>query len=406
MKILFITDNFYPEKNAPAKRTFEHASEWIKMGHEVSIITSVPNFPKGKVFKGYKNKLFQKENINGINVNRVWTFISPNKGFFLRIIDYLSFMFSSFFMGLFTKKHDVVIATSPQFFTLIAGYLISLFRRTSLVIEIRDLWPDSIVALGSMSENNFVVKILYKISDFIYKKSSLIVVVTNSFKDYLIDRNINKEKIVVVKNGFNFERTLQPKMSLAQIEKLYDIKSNQFIVSYIGTIGMAHGIDTLVRAAEKARDIIFLIIGEGAEKEKIIELCKNKRLDNLKVINSLNWQQIVDINQIISLNLIHLKDLKIFRTVIPSKIFESMALKKPILAGLKGESLEIILESKSGVAVEPENENSLIEKIRLIQKDKSFLQTLSKNGHDFVKSKYDRKRLARKMIDFIELRVK
>ena len=129
----------------------------------------------------------------------------------------------------------------------------------------------------------------------------MIVVVTNSFKDYLIDRNINKEKIVVVKNGFNFERTLQPKMSLAQIEKLYDIKSDQFIVSYIGTIGMAHGIDTLVRAAEKARDIIFLIIGEGAEKEKIIELCKNNRLDNLKVINSLNWQQIVDINQALSL---------------------------------------------------------------------------------------------------------
>ena len=154
MKILFLTDNFYPETNAPAKRTLEHCKEWVNLNHEITVITGIPNFPKGKVFKGYKNKLYQSKKIDGILIKRVWTYIAPNEGFFFRILDYISFMVTSFLCGLFTKKHDIVIATSPQFFTLISGYLISIFKRTSLVIEIRDLWPESIVTVGAMKKSN------------------------------------------------------------------------------------------------------------------------------------------------------------------------------------------------------------------------------------------------------------
>jgi glycosyltransferase involved in cell wall biosynthesis len=405
MKILFLTDNFYPETNAPANRTYEHSQEWIKMGHKVTVITGVPNFPKGKIFKGYTNKLFQSELIDKILVKRVWTYIAENKGFFLRILDYISFMISSFFCGIFTKKHDVVIATSPQFFTLISGYLISIIRRTPLVIEIRDLWPESIVALGSIKKSNIFIKILYKIAHFIYKKSSLIIVVTNSFKDHLLKMKIEESKIIVITNGFNFERSLSPKSAINDLENLYDIRRDQFIVSYIGTIGMSHGVDIVVKAAEKANDVIFLIIGEGAEKENLISLSNRKNLKNIRFIDSLNWQQIVDINQLISVNLIHLRDLEIFKTVIPSKIFESMALKKPILIGLNGESLKIIEDSQSGLPVVPESADSLIDKIRYLQMHETFLINLAKNGENYVKQNYDRKKLAHKMIKFIQSRI-
>lgn len=405
MKILFLTDNFYPEKNAPAKRTLEHSREWIEMGHTVTVITGVPNFPKGKIFKGYKNKIYQNEIIDKISVKRVWTYIAPNKGFLLRIIDYLSFMISSFFCGLFMKKHDIIIATSPQFFTLVSGYLISLFRRTPLVVEIRDLWPESIVALGSVKKNNFFIKFLYKIAHHIYRKSSLIVVVTNSFKDHLTDMNIDKNKIIVVKNGFNFDRTLSPNRSVKETEKMYDIKTDQFIVSYIGTIGMSHGVDIVIRAAEEEKDIMFLIVGEGAEKEHLISVSKAKSLNNIKFIDSIDWQEIVNINQLISAHLIHLRDLDIFKTVIPSKIFESMALKKPILAGLNGESLEIIKQSKSGLAVIQENENSLIDQIQYLQSNQALLASLAENGQNYVEQNHNRKKLAYQMIKSIESRI-
>ena len=405
MKILFLTDNFYPEKNAPAKRTLEHSREWIEMGHTVTVITGVPNFPKGKIFKGYKNKIYHNEIIDKISVKRVWTYIAPNKGFLLRIIDYLSFMISSFFCGLFTKKHDIIIATSPQFFTLVSGYLISLFRRTPLVIEIRDLWPESIVALGSVKKNNFFIKFLYKIAHHIYRKSSLIVVVTNSFKDHLSDMNIDKNKIIVVKNGFNFDRTLSPNRSVKEIEKMYDIRADQFIVSYIGTIGMSHGVDIVIRAAEKEKDIMFLIVGEGAEKENLISISKAKSLNNIKFIDSIDWQEIVNINQLISAHLIHLRDLDIFKTVIPSKIFESMALKKPILAGLNGESLEIIKQSKSGLAVIQEDQNSLIDQIQYLQSNQMLLASLAENGKNYVEQNHNRKKLAYQMIKSIESRI-
>ncbi len=201
MKILFITDNFYPEVNAPATRTLEHAKEWIAKGEEVTVLTTVPNFPHGKVYKGYKNRFYQVEYIEGIKVVRVWSYITANKGFAKRILDYLSFAFSAFIAGLFIKS-DLIIATSPQFFTTWAAYGISKIKRKPWVFELRDLWPESIKTVGAMKDG-LAIRILEKIELGLYKDATKVIAVTDSFKENLVQRGIDPQKISVVTNGAN-----------------------------------------------------------------------------------------------------------------------------------------------------------------------------------------------------------
>ena len=405
MKILFITDNFYPERNAPAKRTYEHAIEWIKLNHEISIVTGVPNFPKGKVFNGYKNKIFQSENLDGINIYRVWTFIAANKGFIFRILDYISFMFTSFLAGLFLKKHDVIIATSPQFFTAISGWLISFFRKKPFILEIRDLWPESIVAVGAMNNKNIIIKFFHKVACFLYRKADCIICVTHSFKKDLVKLNVNENKILVIENGIKIENLISPNKTIDMIEKEYNLSKKDFIISFIGTVGMAHGLDIIIRAAKKINNekIKFLIVGEGAEKEKLKLKVSSNNLDNVLIVDSISWQEIININQIISANFIHLKKSDIFKKVIPSKIFESMAMKKTIILGVEGEAENIINHSKCGLVIEPDNEDSLISAIDFLNniKDLETMKAYGQNGYNYVINNYNRVKLANKMINFI-----
>jgi len=402
MDILIITENFYPERNAPSKRLYDHAIEWIKLGHKITVLTGVPNAPKGKVFKGYKNKIYQSENLDGIDVKRVWTYIAKNEGFLFRSLDFISFMISSLFAGLFLKRFDRIVVSSPQFLPVISGFIIAKIKSTSFVLEIRDLWPDSIVAVGSIKKESSIIKILDRIAKYIYKKSDLIVVVTNSFKSHLISIGIDKHKIIVITNGFNFQKTLIPNRSIEDIHREYNISTKKTIVSYIGTIGMSHGIKIILEAADTLKNTIFLIIGEGSEKKSLQIIAKNKKIKNVKFIDSISWQEIVNINQVIDYNLIHLRNLDLFETVIPSKIFESMALKKPIIAGLIGESLDIINESKSGISIQPENSQSLVNGINYLENNPEKSEQITANGFTLVSEKYNRKNLAKKMIKDIE----
>lgn len=199
MRILFLSDNFPPEYNAPANRTYEHCKEWIALGAEVVVITCAPNFPTGIVYPGFKNKLYQREELNGIKVIRVWSYITANSGIFKRTLDFLSFSFTSFIVGLFIKC-DIIIATSPQFFTAVSGCALGLFRMKPWVMEVRDIWPESIKAVEAV-DSKWVISFLEKIELLLYKYASKIIVVTDSFKDNLTSRGVSPEKIFVTKNG-------------------------------------------------------------------------------------------------------------------------------------------------------------------------------------------------------------
>jgi glycosyltransferase involved in cell wall biosynthesis len=223
-------------------------------------------------------------------------------------------------------------------------------------------------------------------------------VVTKTFKEYLVDMGIKEDKIIIIENGFNFDSSLKPNKSIEAIKEKYNITNNNFTVSYIGTIGMSHGIKIIVDAAQLIKDVNFLIVGEGAQKKSLQKIVKVKKITNILFIDNIDWQEIVNINQIVSVNLIHLRNLDLFKTVIPSKIFESMALKKPILAGLIGESLDIIKQSRSGLEVISENPNSLVQNILKMKNDQSLCDELADNGFKLVQKRYNRKILAQKMI--------
>ena len=200
MNILFLTDNFPPEVNAPASRTYEHCRLWVKEGHKVTVITCFPNFPIGKVFSGYKNKFYQREVFDGINVVRVWSYITFNRGFLKRTIDYMSYAFSAAIASFFVKDIDVIVATSPQFFTALCGSVVSKIKRRPWVFELRDLWPESIKETGS-SQNKLLINLLERLELALYKNANLIIALTQSFKRNLMERNIDAEKIFVVPNG-------------------------------------------------------------------------------------------------------------------------------------------------------------------------------------------------------------
>ena len=211
MHILFFSDNFPPEVNAPASRTYEHCREWVKAGHEVTVITCAPNFPSGKVFEGYRNRLWHTEEIDGIRVIRVWSFIARNEGFAKRILDYLSYMITAFVASLFVRRVTIIIGTSPQFFAACAACASAFVKRRPWIFELRDIWPESIRAVGAV-KSEAVLNFFEKIELFLYRNSTAVISVTHSFKRNLIQRGVREDKIYVITNGVDTSRfTAMPK---------------------------------------------------------------------------------------------------------------------------------------------------------------------------------------------------
>jgi len=355
MRILFITDNFPPEINAPANRTYEHCKEWVKLGAEVTVITCFPNFPKGEVFPGYKNKWRSEEVMDGIRVIRVWSYITANEGTMKRILDYISFGVTSFLNGLFIKS-DVVIGTSPQFFAAMSAWQIGLFTRRKWIMEVRDLWPESIIAVGAMT-NKKLISFLEWVEMLMYKSADKIIVVTDTFKEKITARGIKASKIEVFKNGVDLSK-YYPGEKPAHLEEKLGLKG-KFIFAYIGTHGLAHGLDFILGQAREIQqiqpDIHFLFMGDGANKSNLLDIANDYKLGNVTFLPSVSKEEVLDYLHLMDIALVNLKKSDIFLTVIPSKIFEAAAIQKPILLGLEGETKGIIEKYGAGICFEPEN---------------------------------------------------
>ncbi len=397
MKILFLTDNFPPEVNAPATRTLEHCREWVKAGHEVTVITCHPNYPVGKVYDGYKNSWKTKEVVEGINVIRVWTYITSNKGFLKRILDYISFSFTSFFAGLFLKC-DVIVATSPQFFTALSGRTLHFFKRKPWVMEVRDLWPDSIKSVGAMKDG-LVLKYFSKEEKWCYKSADRIVVVTDTFKKIISEKGIPAEKISVVKNGANLD-LFRPREKSPELVKKYGLEG-KVVLGYVGTIGMAHKLDFLIDCVKGLPDCKLMILGAGAEKDALVEKVANENIDNVFFVDPVSKDKVADYVGLQDIALVNLRRDPLFTTVIPSKIFETAAMRVPIMLGVDGEARSLVEHYGAGLFYEPENKDDFLSKLNRMLIDR-VLYAACQQGCDSLARDFDRKRLAQDMLEAVE----
>ena len=400
MHILFLTDNFPPEVNAPASRTHEHAREWVKAGHRVTVVTCAPNFPKGRVFPGYRNRLWQRETIDGIEVVRVWTYITANEGFLRRTLDYLSFMAAAIVAAPFVRDVDVVIGTSPQFFTVCAAYVVSRYKRIPFVFELRDLWPESIRAVGAMRAA-VLLAWLEKLELFLYRRAAHVISVTHAFKDNLIKRGIEAGKISVITNGVDLARfTPLPKdEALAHALGL----EGKFVAGYIGTHGLAHGLQTLLEAARQLEhsplgaDVAFLFLGDGAEKKTLKAEAARLGLKNVRFLDTVPKDQVPRYWSLLDVSVIHLRRTELFSTVIPSKLFESMGMGVPVLHGVAGESAAIVEREGVGRVFEPENADQLVAALLAVKGDRELLRQYRAHCLEAA-PRYDRRELALQML--------
>jgi glycosyltransferase involved in cell wall biosynthesis len=401
MHILFLSHYFPPEVNAPASRTYENTREWINSGHKVTIITCAPNHPNGVLYPGYHNRLWQWDEKDGIRVLRVKTYLSANKGFLKRIMNYVSYMISVICFCFMVKNVDIVVSTSPQFFCGLAGYFVSRIKNKHWVLEIRDLWPESIVAVGAI-KSGWIVNILESIETFMYRRADRIVALTEAFKRHINKRGVSEERITVIKNGADLSQFIVLPRNNAFREN-FDFNGN-FIASFVGTHGMAHGLETVFKAAEILRlrkDITFLLVGDGSERDRLLQLKEDMRLSNVIMLPQQKKEKMPEIIAASDACMVLLKKQDLFKTVIPSKMFEAMAMERPIIHGVEGESKAIIEEADCGICIEPENAQELADSIVRLYNDRNLANKLGKNGKNYVTQFYDRKNLSMVFLDLL-----
>ncbi len=401
MRILFLSHYFPPEVNAPAVRTYEHCREWTRHGHEVHVVTCVPSHPQGKVYPGYESSLAtQHEEKDGIHVHRIWTYIAANKGFLARTIGYASYMFSAALASLQLPRPDIVVATSPQFFCACAGFLASKLRRAPWIFEVRDLWPESIVAVGAI-RNRSVIGLLEMMEKYLYRDAEKIVVLTRSFADNLKGRGINAGKLHFLPNGVDPEVWQRERRSTARQGLGLDSK---FVVSYVGTHGMAHNLETLLDAADILRehdDISIQMVGDGAEYANLRMRAEQDALSNVSMIGQVSRDDARAYVAASDVSVVLLRKSELFKTVIPSKILEAMAAGNPVVLGVEGEAKRIVEDAGAGICIEPENPAELADAVLRLKEAPHLREQMGRNGRAAVREHFERRRIAHEMLNVL-----
>ena len=399
MHILFLSHYFPPETNAPASRTFEHCREWVRTGHRVTVVTCAPNHPRGVVYQGYRNRLWSTERVAGITVIRLWTYVASNNGFLLRTVNYISFMVACIVATPFLPRPEIVVSTSPQFFNGLAGFFLARMKRRPWILEIRDLWPDSIVAVGAV-RSPLIIGFVRYLEGFAYRHANAIVALTDAFAKHISARGIANNKITVIKNGANLDLfKMQPRDPMLEDELGL---SGKFVAAYFGTHGMAHRLETILEAAALTRarkDILWLMVGDGAERDRLMRLKAEMGLENLVTLAQQPRERMPAFWSIADASLVLLRRSEVFKTVIPSKIFESFAMGKPVVIGVEGESRDLVEAAHGGLAIVPEDAVELAQAVVRLHETPGLAAAMGADGKAYVERHFDRTVLARRFLD-------
>jgi glycosyltransferase involved in cell wall biosynthesis len=408
VKILYVSQYFPPEMGAPAARVSELSHYWAQEGHEVTVLTGFPNHPTGVIppeYRGKMRRLVMRENVDGVNVVRTWLFPFPNRKASERMLNYSSFCISAAGTGVFVSRPDVLIATSPQLLVGLSGWWLARIKRVPFVFEVRDLWPESLAAVGIGNQNSVLNRSLGAIAGFLYKRSDHIAVVTPAFEDYLIRTwGVPPEKLSVVENGVQTD-LFTPDVNSVDLRRQLGAEG-KFVVAYIGTMGIAHGLETLLQAAAELKktmpNVLFLMVGEGADKERIENRARSQELTNIRFVGQQAREKVPEFICASDACVVLLKKTDLFKTVIPTKMLEFMSCARPLILGVDGQARKIMDEAEAGLFVEPENVTALVNAITRLATNPSLCETFGRHGRDHIVKRLSRQQTARVYISILE----
>ncbi len=403
MRILIHTQYYPPEIGAPQNRLHDLAVRLQKLDIEVEVLTAMPNYPAMKIHEGYRNKWYKKESIEGIEVVRSWIFVSQSKRIFLRLLNYFSFVFSSFWIGWFkTKKYDYILCESPPLFLGITTFLLCKLKGAKMIFNVSDLWPESAEKLELVS-NKFFLRLAYRLEAFLYKKATLITGQTKGIvKD--IKSRFPTTTPYWLPNGVDldfFDSEQQPDLSWRETHGFHP---SDVLFLYAGIIGHAQGLEVILKAAKLIQNpsVKFVLVGDGPVKKELVELKEKLGITNVSFYDSIPKKEIVKVIQSVDSVVVPLRKLELFLGAIPSKIFENLAMKKALLLGVDGESRDLFIrEGKCGLYFEPENEQELAHQVNYLMENKHKLTELGENGLKYVENHFDRKVIANDFKEFL-----
>ncbi len=399
MRIAYVCHYFVPEPAAPAARVHEFARAWVRAGNDVSVITTFPNHPLGRVPAAYRGRWWATERIDGIRVLRCWLYAVPNRGVGRRGLDHLSFMLTALAFGLpRLGKVDLVLASSPTLFSALSAWLIARLRRVPFVLEVRDLWPEAIVSLGLLRAGP-VVKMLEALARFLYHQAALVVLVTEAFADRLAAQGVPRTKLAVIPNGAD-TRLFSPSADGACARTAFGL-DGQFVVAYIGSHGLSHGLGAILDAAALQPDVTYLLVGDGADRERLLAERDRRGLTNVVMRPSVDKAQVPGLYAAADVCLVTLRDVPIFGAFVPSKLFEMLAAGRPTIGAVRGEARDILARSGGALLVEPERGDQLAQAVDRLRSDPDLRADLARKGRAFATQYYDRDILAARYLKLL-----
>ena len=402
MRIAYLCQYFPPEIGAPAARVSEMSQAWADQGHDVTVITGLPNHPTGEIPAAYRGIRFRREQVGKVHVWRNWLYATPNEGFVKKTISHISFMVSSAVLS--TPRlsgFDVIIVSSPTFFSVMTAWFMSRVRRVPFIFEVRDLWPGIFVELGVL-RNRALIRLLEGLEMFLYRASARVVVVTESFADILRARGVPSAKLATITNGVDadFFSPADPDNALRRRHGLQE----QFVVLYIGAHGISHALSRILDAAAATRDegIQWVFVGEGADKAKLLARAKEMGLTNVTFAPGQPKELMPAWYAASDAALVPLRNIPLFESFIPSKMFEIMACARPIIGSVRGEARRILDASGGAITVEPEDAPAIAAAARRLKADPQLRKGMGDSGRRFVMANFDRVELARRYAVLLE----
>lgn len=407
MNILLIHQYFLEEDDPGGSRWNEFSRIWTDQGHSVTVLGGMMHYNGKEKKSEYKGKYFVKKQQGAVTVYRCHVSEAYNKSFIGRLWGYFSFMFSAFYAGMFKAKdkYDVVIVTSPPLFVGATGYLISRLKRIPFVFEVRDLWPESAIDTGVLT-NNLVIRLAYWVEAFIYRTATLINVLTPAFYNTLRDKKgISTNKLIQISNAadFSLSEKLLCDFDSKAFRQQHDLEGH-FVITYVGAHGVANHLEQILDAGEVLSDtnVLFLLIGQGMEKERLVKMAKERKIKNVRFLDSVPKAEVFRYILASEMGASVLKRVDTFKTVYSNKTFDYMSCKKPILMAIDGVSRELVEAAGAGVYVEPENTNEYNRIIRQYINNPDRLKKEGESGYQYAQQNFDREVLANKYLQHIQ----